>query len=74
MRSKGWSVPAHESIGYISRGLADAPNPKGRGAERVHNLKVLVGKDDVVDGWRWAPWDLIGEQWGSHNPYVTYVD
>ena len=21
---------------------------------------------------RWAPLDLIGEQWGSHNPYVDY--
>ena len=26
-------------VGYIVRGLADAPSPEGRGAERVHNLK-----------------------------------
>ena len=34
-----WFSRLYYSIGYIIRGLADAPSPEGRGAERVHNLK-----------------------------------
>ena len=34
------AVRGARELGYIIRGLADAPNPEGRGAERVNNLKV----------------------------------
>ena len=42
-------MPAHASIGNIVRGLADAPYPEGRGAERVNNLKEYIYMDDVDD-------------------------
>ena len=68
VRSKSWSVPAHVSIGYIIRGLADAPSPEGEGPrESAQPQGVDDGFQVQGGGWRWAPWDLIGEQWGSHS-------
>jgi len=45
---------------------------RGPGAEERQQHKVQ-GWWCCGDG-RWAPLDLIGEQWGSHNPYVDYID
>ena len=49
MRSKGWSLPAHASIGYIIRGLADAPSPEGEGRRESAQPQGVDGMDDVVE-------------------------
>ena len=52
VRSKSWSVPAHVSIGYIIRGLADAPSPEGEGRRESAQPQGVDGMVDVVGGWR----------------------
>ena len=49
--------------------ISGRPGPGGPGRGDKSNTRGWIGCCGVG---REAPWDLIGEQWGTHNPYVDY--
>ena len=62
VRSKSWSVPAHVSIGYIIRGLADAPSLEGEGRRESAQPQGVDGMDLML--WRLAI-GSVGSHWGA---------
>ena len=60
VRSKSWSVPAHVSIGYIIRGLADAPSPEGEGRRESVQPQGEDGIDDAVVSSVRSHWGTVG--------------